>query len=213
MKISVLIPTVDEQQELPGCLESVRVQQPAVHEILVADGGSTDATRSLADGTFWVATKPGRGHQLNAAATRAGGDALLFLHADSRLPEGALAAVAATLEDPAVAAGAFNKRWRSKHPLHRSAHWRALLWHRFGAVFGDQAIFVRRSDFEAVGGFREDLQAEDAELVRRLARRGRIALLDLEVEISARRLQEDGTLRTWLRWWSIWLRELWSTRS
>jgi len=212
VKISVLIPTLDEQQELPGCLESVRSQRPAAHEILVADAGSSDLTRERAAGTRWVEASRGRGRQLNEAAAQACGDVLLFLHADSRLPEGALAAAATALEDPTVAVGAFNKRWRSSHPLHRSAHWRARLWHRFGAAFGDQAIFLRRSDFEAVGGFREDLRAEDAELVRRLARRGRIVLLDLEVETSARRLQQEGTLRTWLRWWSIWLRELWSTR-
>ena len=212
MRVSVVIPTLDEESELPGCLESVRRQIPAACEILIADGGSTDSTRELAAGTTWVDAPTGRGLQLNAAAAQARGDALLFLHADTRLPAGALAAVAATLKRPEVAAGAFQKCWRSADGTPRAARRRTRLWHRFGAVFGDQAIFLRREDFAAEGGFREDLAAEDAELVRRLSKRGRILLVDLSVETSARRLEHQGILRTWASWWWTWLRELWTTR-
>lgn len=212
MRVSVVIPTLDEQEQLPACLERVRQQDPPPHEILVADGGSSDGTRDCALGVRWVDAPRGRGRQLNAAAARATGEALLFLHADARLPAGGLAALTAALEDASVAGGAFHKRWRSSHPFHRWPRWRTALWHRFGAVFGDQAIFVRSALFEELGGFREDLLAEDADFIRRLRGRGRVRLLDLEVEISARRLREDGTLRTWRRWWAVWLRELWATR-
>lgn len=212
MRISVLIPTLNEEDELAACLASVRSQEPPAFEILIADGGSSDGTRELAAGLRWLDAPRGRGRQLNAAAARARGEVLLFLHADAHLPVGALAALEGALQRDEVAAGAFHKRWRSRHALHRWVRWRTTAMHRCGAVFGDQAIFVRRREFENLGGFREDLQAEDAELVRRLAKRGRVELLGLEVSISARRLRSEGTLRTWLRWWSIWIGERLRTR-
>ena len=209
MRISVVVPALDEESELGPCLDSVARQCPPAHEVLVVDGGSRDATRELARaaGARVVESARGRGRQLNAGAREARGELLLFLHADTRLPEGALAAVLDGLSDPACAGGAFHKRFRQAPRLNRGVRWRTRLWHRFGAVFGDQALFLRRRDFLELGGFREDLEAEDAELMRRLAGRGRIELLELEVETSARRLESEGTLATWWRWWRTWSRE------
>lgn len=209
MRFSVVVPTLDEEAELPACLESVSRQSHPAHELLVADGGSRDRTPELARraGARLVHARKGRGRQLNDGARGATGEALLFLHADTLLPPGALAAAARCLADPAVAGGAFQKRFRGRTGLNLGVRWRTRLWHRFGAVFGDQAPFLRRRDFAALGGFREDLEAEDAELVRRLARRGRVELLPQAVATSARRLDRDGTLVTWLRWWRTWARE------
>lgn len=210
MKVTVVIPTLEERDHIAGAIRSVR-EQEVLGQIVVADGGSRDDTLSrLPTDVRVVRTAASRARQLNAGAAAAEGDVLLFLHADCRLPRGALSTALLALRDEGVVGGGFHKRFDTTSRLVRwGGRWRTRLWHAAGALFGDQALFVRRSEFDAVGGFREDVRAEDLDLVLRLRRRGRVVLLPPAVTASARRLHEQGVVRTWLTWWRIGLAELW----
>lgn len=200
--VSVVIPTLNEEQSLRQTLASL--QRLAGHwEVIVADSSSVDRTVEIARaaGARVVAEAPaGRGAALNAGAAAASGDILLFLHADSWLPSTAYASITAVLADPAVAATGFRLRmdrdeWRFRI-LSSIATARFRVQRTF---FGDQAIAVRRRDFERVGGYREVLLMEDVELSRRLRERGRLELLPGHVTTSARRFERGGVLRTLAR--------------
>jgi rSAM/selenodomain-associated transferase 2 len=208
MTVSIIIPTLDEEAELPATLASVR-EQPGPFEVIVVDGGSTDATREIArrlrDVTL-VTSAPGRARQMNAGAARASGDVLLFLHADTRLPADALDRVRSAFADGA-AAGCFQLRFD------RAGFWLWLwsrpLWMRWPRwAFGDRALFVRRSAFDAVGGFPDQPLFEDLDMVQALRALGRFVFLDAAVTTSARRFVRGGALRQQLRngaLWTAWL--------
>jgi rSAM/selenodomain-associated transferase 2 len=136
---------------------------------------------------------------MNAGAARAGGEAILFLHADSRLPEGFDGLVERALEDEETAGGAFSFALDEDTPFFRfitmTANFRSA---RMGIVFGDQAIFARTETFREVGGYPEQPLMEDYELIRRLRKRGRIALLEPPVTTSSRRWREVGAVRNTL---------------
>jgi len=142
---------------------------------------------------------------MNAGARTTSGEAILFLHADTRLPAGATGAIAAALEDAAVAGGGFRHRFREEGPLLRViSFWatsRSLVRHLH---YGDQASFVRRSVFEAIGGFPEIPLFEDLKLALALRARGRVVTLPLAIETSARRLLQGGIGRTAARF--AWLK-------
>jgi GT2 family glycosyltransferase len=137
---------------------------------------------------------------MNAAAAAATGEILLFLHADTSLPGGWAEAVRALLRDPGAAIGAFafatDSPLRSLRVIERLANWRGR---RLGVVFGDQALFTRRSDFAAAGGFPAQPLMEDWELVRRMRRRGRVVVLPQAAVTSARRWHARGPWRNSLR--------------
>lgn len=196
-KLSVILPTVNEARYLPQALASTK-NVPGV-EVIVADGGSTDATVDIAEeaGCRVLQFLPGRAGQLNAGAEAAGGDILLFLHADSRLPEGFAEAVCEALDRPHVAAGAF--RLRIDGPG------RALRWIERGVQlrsrvlqmpYGDQALFMKADTFHAAGGFPDVPIMDDFALVRRLRHLGRIVVLRQPVITSARRWHTLGPWRT-----------------
>ena len=205
MTISIIIPTLDEEALLPATLARV-LAQPGPKQILVADGGSADATRGIAAchaDVMLVTSERGRARQMNAGAARATGDVLLFLHADTRLPSGALDRVRAALADPAAAAGCFRLRFD------RGGFWLGLWtrplwmrWHRW--AFGDRALFARRSAFDAVGGFPDQPIFEDLDVVQALRRQGRFVFLDAAVVTSARRYERGGALRQQLRNGALW---------
>lgn len=207
MRVGVVIPTLDEEAEIAGTLACLATLDDDV-DVVVADGGSTDRTRAVVEPCARVVLAPrGRARQLNHGARAVEGDVLLFLHADCRLPADALRSIREALASPGVVGGAFHKRFDSRDALLRGARARTRLWHRLGYVFGDQAMFVRRDVFEALGGFREDVRAEDMDLGWRLGRVGGVVLLDSEVLVSARRFQRAGVVATWISWWSIGLRQ------
>ncbi len=201
--VSIIIPALDEEEALPATLRGA-LGQPGPKEVIVADGGSVDATHQIAEeaGVAVVRAPRGRARQMNAAAAAATGEALLFLHADTHLPEDALDCVRQALSDGAVA-GCFRLRfdrggfwlWLWTRPL-----W--MHWHRW--AFGDRALFVRRADFEAVGGFPDQPVFEELDLVQALRRRGRLAFLPEAVVTSARRFEAVGALRQQLRNWALW---------
>ena len=196
-RISVIIPTRNEEAALPATLAALA--QEEVHEVIVADGGSCDATVALARrlGATVVASPAGRGRQLNAGAAAAGGDVLLFLHADTLPPPGFAAEVRRLLAAPQVIAGAFRLGITGKDPALRFIAFFANLRAQLGQLpYGDQGLFLRATDFYRAGGFRELPLLEDVDLVRRLRRRGKIRLAAGAVCTSARRWQQLGMLRT-----------------
>jgi rSAM/selenodomain-associated transferase 2 len=176
-------------------------------EIVLVDGGSTDATAAVAarfPRVRLLASSRGRARQMNAGARAARGDVLLFLHADTLLPDGALAAVEAAARDPGVVAGRFDVRFDNPRLLFRMVAW--FMNHRSrwsGISTGDQAIFVCREPFEALGGYPDMPLMEDVELCRRLKRRGQMAPLRMVVTTSARKWEREGAVRTILLMWAL----------
>lgn len=195
--ISIIIPTLNEAACIGETVAGL-VGQPGV-EVVVADGGSKDRTvaEAKAAGARVIDAPPGRGSQQNIGARTAQGNILLFLHADTRLPESFSAQIRTALARPGIVAGAFRfsvgaKGWRFRL-LARCANWRAD-W--FGLPYGDQGLFLPAARFQAMGGFREIALLEDVELVLRLGKMGRIALLPTPALTSPRRWQRLGLVRT-----------------
>jgi rSAM/selenodomain-associated transferase 2 len=141
---------------------------------------------------------------MNAGATAAAGDALVFVHADTLVPPTFASDIAAALADPAVVGGRFDVRLDDGAPLLRLIGWLISARSRLRRTgTGDQAIFVRREVFERLGGYRDIALCEDLDLARRLKRAGRIACLRSRVTTSARRWRERGVLATAMRMWFV----------
>jgi rSAM/selenodomain-associated transferase 2 len=197
--VSIVVPALNEAAALAATLAPWSGRDGV--ELIVVDGGSTDATPTVAARYARVVqAAPGRARQMNAGAAVATGAALLFLHADTRLPEDAVAAVRTALADPAVVGGAFRLSIEPSTPALRLVAAGANLRARWlGLSYGDQALFVRRTVFDALGGFPEVPLMEDLIFVRRLARYGRVRLLPQTVATSSRRWQREGVLTVTLR--------------
>ena len=204
--ISIVIPALDEAPNLERLLPDLRARFAAA-EIVLVDGGSADATAATAarfPEVRLLVSPRGRARQMNAGARQARGDVLLFLHADTRLPDGALAAVDAAVRDPGVVAGRFDIRFDNARPVFRMIAWFMNQRSRWSGIStGDQAIFVCREAFETLGGYPDMPLMEDVELCRRLKRRGRIAALRLRVTTSARKWEREGATRTILLMWLL----------
>ena len=197
--ISVIIPVLDDAEVLDLALGSP--QDCTGVERIVVDGGSTDGSAELAKsrGVKIIHSPPGRARQMNAGAEVAEGTLLVFLHADTRLPEGFDDHVRRILTPSEVAAGAFqlqidahSARWRF---IEKTANWRSRY---LQMPYGDQAIFLRAELFREMGGFPDLPIMEDFELIRRLKGRGRIVIAPAAVLTSARRWEKLGALRTTL---------------
>ena len=198
--LSVIIPTLNEASELPETLKRARAI-PEVKEIIVVDAGSTDDTQAIAreHNCTVIESEPSRGKQLRLGAQRASGDVILFLHADTWLPENAGTVIGETLARPLVVAGGFYKRFRDGGALPGSRLRCWLLWALTNRLFGDQAIFVKRDVLEKCGGVPDVPLMEEFELCKSLAPHGRIALASATVLTSARKFREEGMLRTYWR--------------
>jgi rSAM/selenodomain-associated transferase 2 len=198
MRISIIIPTLNEERALPETLLNVAACAPGC-EIIVADGGSADRTKEIAlggllPGILWLDSPQGRGNQMNAAAARAAGDVLLFLHADSQLPPDTPQLVTEALSDPRIVGGNFRIRFVPRAPLADVYTWCYNVRTHFRIFYGDSALFVRREVFERLGGYRAALLMEDIEFLRRLRKTGRLAYIRSgTVTTSARRF--PGTLK------------------
>jgi rSAM/selenodomain-associated transferase 2 len=197
--VSVIVPALDEEVALPGCLAALQAQAPPL-EVIVVDGGSRDATRALAAGTAGVTlleSDPGRATQMNRGAAAARGELLWFVHADCRPLPGSVAALRGALAHPHVSIGSFRFALDAAGAAYRLYEWGVAL--RVAVLrqpYGDQGLFMRARDFAAVGGYPELPLFEDARLVRALRRRGRLARLRLPLPTSARRWERIGLLRT-----------------
>ncbi len=206
--ISVVIPTLNEAAEIAETLRRARTV-PEVCEIILVDGGSTDATRDLAaaHGCIVLPCEPSRGRQLRLGAQQARGDVVLLLHADTWLPPEAGRAALDCLHAGGAVAGGFYKRFREPHWLMRGSRFRCWLrWALFRRVLGDQAMFIRRDVLEQIGGVPDVPLMEEYELLKRLRRVspfGRIALARATVTTSARKFRECGVLRTYWRMASV----------
>ena len=200
MTLSVIIPTLNEAGELSETLKRARAI-PEVHEIIVVDADSTDETQAVAreHNCTVIKSEPSRGKQLRLGGHRASGEVVLFLHADTWLPENAGAVIGETLVRPLVVAGGFYKRFRDGGALPGSRLRCWLLWALTNRLFGDQAIFVKRDVLEQCGGVPDVPLMEEFELCKILAAHGRLALVPATVLTSARKFREEGMLRTYWR--------------
>ncbi|MDF1578796.1 MAG: TIGR04283 family arsenosugar biosynthesis glycosyltransferase [Desulfurivibrionaceae bacterium] len=198
-KISVIIPTLNEADNLRATLESLRPGRDL--EIIVADGGSSDATVRIAEqgGAKVVTSRPGRSFQQNAGAAAAAGGILLFLHADTRLAADFAGAIRACLNEKGVAAGAFSLSVEMAGPAIRFIEIMANLRSRLlQQPYGDQGLFMTRENFTTSGGFPEIEIMEDFVLVGKLRNLGRIKTLPAVAVTSGRRWQKLGIARTTL---------------
>ena len=195
--LSVIVPTLNEETMIEAALRGIR--HAGETEIIVADGGSDDATRTIAErtGATVLNISGGRAAQMNAGAAKAKGRILLFLHADTHLPAGFAALIRAALDDPATVAGAFRFRTDGTGIAMRLIEWSAdFRSSRCQWPYGDQGLFMEKRVFTAEGGFSPLPIMEDFALVQRLRRRGRVVTLRHAVLTSARRWQRLGVLRT-----------------
>jgi rSAM/selenodomain-associated transferase 2 len=203
MKISVIIPTLNEE----GCLGETlrRLQEHQPYEIVVVDGGSTDATCTTAAQYARLLPGPrGRAAQMNHGAARATGDALLFLHADCQLEPGALEAASHALRKRGVAAGCFRMRVQANGVLFRWIDAAATARVRLTRlVYGDQGLFLARQMFADIGGFPQLRLMEDVFISKELRRHGRIEVADRRIFVSPRRWRHAGIVRQSLRNWTL----------
>ncbi|SHO59116.1 PGL/p-HBAD biosynthesis glycosyltransferase/MT3031 [Vibrio quintilis] len=207
--LSLIVPMLNEAQQLPDLLPHLQVWQANGHEVLLVDGGSEDTSVSLAlsAGFRVLHSERGRAKQMNTGAAIASGNILVFLHADTRLP---------ALADQMIIQGLRRQVW-GRFDVHLTGQARMLsivaalmnLRSRLtGIATGDQTMFVDRDVFRAAGGFPEQPLMEDIEMSKRLLRFGRPCCLKVRATTSGRRWQERGVWRTiWLMWrlrWAYW---------
>lgn len=194
--VAIIVPVLDEAGRLPALLDRLGRDFPGC-PVTVVDGGSRDGSQGLVrPPARLVVSPPGRAAQLNAGAAGCDANVLWFHHADTQVQPAALAQLRTALADPAVVGGGFRLAFDADtFGLRYVAATSNLRARRLGWVFGDQALFVRRAVFDALGGFPELPIMEDLELSRRLARAGRLVLLPAHSTASSRRFDEVGTWR------------------
>jgi rSAM/selenodomain-associated transferase 2 len=205
-KISLIVPVLNEASDIVDSLSVLQSLRAAGHELIVVDGGSTDdsiaSCRPYSDRV--IRSPRGRSRQMNAGASAAGGDILLFLHADTFLPVGADRLIIEGLKRHQKSWGRFDVRLSGKHLLLRVVGYLMNVRSRItGTATGDQAIFVRRELFEEVGGFPDIDLMEDIALSKRLKRKGSPLCLWQRVLTSSRRWERNGILRTILFMWRL----------
>jgi len=206
MKLSIIMPVLDEGEGIAATLDALADLRALGTEVIVVDGGSRDATiqRARLRADRVISAPRGRAPQMNAGAAKAAGDVLLFLHADTRLPADADHVVLNGLERSGRAWGRFNVRIDGRSPLLLVVGLFMGLRSRLtGIATGDQAIFVRRDAFQAAGGFAEIPLMEDIALCKRLKRVSRPLCLSERVITSGRRWEKNGVLATIALMWRL----------
>ncbi len=205
-RLSIIIPAINEGGVIRSLLESLQPLRRQGHQIVLVDGGSSDATRALAGPLvdLLIDAPTGRARQMNAGAAAADGEILWFLHADSHLPAGAADCVLRALETPDRCWGRFDVRLADDGWLLRTVGRLMNLRSRItGIATGDQGIFVRRHAFYAAGGFPDIPLMEDVVISRRLRRMARPCCLRDRIVTSARRWRQHGVVRTILLMWRL----------
>ncbi|TAJ79687.1 MAG: glycosyltransferase [Sphingobium sp.] len=203
--VSIIVPMLNEIEQLPDLLEQLRFWQDRGCEVIIVDGGSQDGSAAATThaGFRVIEAEPGRGRQMNAGARAACGEALLFLHADTRLPDDADRTVTHALTQGHMW-GRFDLRIEGRTLMLKVVSAMVNLRSRLsGVATGDQAIFVRRSIFEALGGFVEQPLMEDIELSGRLKALAPPACLSARVTTSGRRWEARGVWRTIFLMWRL----------
>lgn len=207
MRVSIILPVLDEADRIVATLDRLARNFPDC-EVVVVDGGSSDGTVELVrPPARLVHSARGRARQLNTGARHSSGDVLWFQHVDTRAHPEALGQLRAALAHPGTVGGGLRLRFDRHTPslayVAATSNARARL---LGWIFGDQAMFARRSAFDAVGGFPDIALMEDLEISRRLSRAGRMVVLPATSTASARRFEQHGTLR--LLVFMLWLKAL-----
>jgi rSAM/selenodomain-associated transferase 2 len=208
--LSIIIPVLNEGEAIAACLHALSPLRARGVQVIVVDGGSQDDSLAQAQALvdLAVVSPRGRARQMNAGASLAQGDVLLFLHADTQLPDAADAMVLA-----AIAAGAhwgrFDVHIKGQSPMLKVVAGMMNLRSRLsGIATGDQAVFVKRAVFQSVGGFPDQPLMEDIELSKRLGRLAAPACLRERVSTSGRRWESRGVWRTivlmWCLRWRYW---------
>ena len=197
--ISVIVPALNEQDNIRRSIEGL-LNEGCDCEIIVADGGSADKTAQAAKsypGVLFIQSRKGRGKQMNLGASVASGDILLFLHADTILETGWASEILSVLEDTSISGGAFTFSIRSPLWKYRLVEaWVKLRSKLCLMPYGDQAIFVRKSAFDLIGGYKNIPLMEDVDLIRRLKKFGTIVILSKKAVTSERRWSKKGLIRT-----------------
>ena len=204
--LSVILPVLNEAGAIEAALQALAPLRARGAELILVDGGSGDATAHLAHGLAQRVLRAdrGRAHQMNAGAGAASADVLLFLHADTRLPAAALDLILDGLQASHRVWGRFDVRISGDTWLLKAvAACMNLRSRATGIATGDQAMFVRRADFLAVGGYPLLPLMEDIELSRRLKRRSKPLCLRQYVTTSGRRWQACGVWRTIILMWRL----------
>ena len=230
MSTSIVVPVLDEEAALPALVERLASLDPRPAEIVLVDGGSSDATVELAQAAGWrvIASERGRARQINLGVAEATGDFVCVLHADTLPPADMVAVIEETLADERIALASFTPliRGPQKTRWFTTAHnwiktWYAPLITRphlflrgVRLLFGDHAMFFRREDFQRIGGCTSgDAVMEEADLCVKFARLGRIELVPRWVETSDRRIAAWGPLKAnWIYFkvgmlWAFGLRD------
>ncbi|MGA0023247.1 MAG: TIGR04283 family arsenosugar biosynthesis glycosyltransferase [Burkholderiales bacterium] len=211
MSLSIIIPALNEAGNIPELLERLQPLRRRGVEVVVVDGGSTDATATLAEAGAdkVLITAPGRARQMNVGAAAAGGEILCFLHADSQLPDNADGLIIDGLSRGRRSWGRFDVRIAGNHAMLDviawMMNWRSRLT---GIATGDQGLFVTRSLFEAAGRFPEIALMEDIAFSRQLKVYGPPLCLSHRLTTSGRRWEKHGLWRTMLLMWRLRL-EFW----
>lgn len=205
-QLSIVMPVLNEAASLGAAPQALAPLRAGGAEFIVADGGSSDhsAALALAGGAHVVNAPCGRALQMNAGAAQAGGDVLLFLHADTRLPAGADALISQALTGGAQVWGRFDVTITGRPAMLKLIAALMNLRSRLsGITTGDQAMFMTRAAFDAVGGFPVQPLMEDIEMSRRLLKLSRPACLSAKVLTSGRRWESRGVWRTVLLMWRL----------
>ena len=206
MRLSIIVPCLNEAEGIAAALGALEPLRRRGVEVLVVDGGSTDGTPTIAAGRadFVLASPRGRAVQMNAGASRARGDVLLFLHADTRLPHDADALIAEGLARNGTPWGRFDVTIRGRHPLLRAIACAMNLRSRWtGIATGDQAIFVTRTAFERAGGYPGIALMEDIALSSKLRAHGAPLCIAQRASTSGRRWEKHGVVRTVFLMWRL----------
>jgi rSAM/selenodomain-associated transferase 2 len=203
-RFSIIIPVLHESEIISALLESLHhLKTDEPFEIIVVDGSQIlDTLQVITDTTIITCScQQGRGRQMNVGASRANGDILVFLHADTILPKTALLLIQKTLQNKRLVGGAFTLKIQSQRLLMKMiAVFSTFRSQITRAPYGDQVIFLRKSFFNAIGGYKDIPLMEDVELMRRVKKnKGEIIILQTPVVTSDRRWNQEGLFYTALR--------------
>ncbi len=194
MRISVIIPALDEADRISSLVEALHAD--GFKEVIVADGASSDATKAIASaaGALVVDAPRGRGKQLQCGAAAATGDHLFFIHADSVPPPDARRLIMQTLTKKRVVAGCFRLKFDHRHPVLTVFATVSRINHPL-FTYGDQGLFLSRAMYDRVGGYSDAPVFEDVEILNRLRREGKFIKRSEPITTSARRFLRDGVVR------------------
>ena len=197
--ISVIVPALNEAENIRGCIECIKAEE-GDREIIVCDGGSSDSTVQIVrkyEDVILIEAEKCRGAQMNRGAAAAGGEVLLFLHADTKkLGRGWSGELLSALADESVVGGAFTFEIDNPALRYRLIEsWVKLRCSLFSLPYGDQGIFVRRGIFDGIGGYRDIPLMEDVEIIGRMKNEGRVVILKKSAVTHDRRWVRRGWIR------------------